>query len=99
MMNFRAARASDLASIYLVYYLSEVGEAEGVDTAPPLTIPSVLRHVFETGTMYVAEQGQLHEVRSHFLPTCSSIPRPSRAGWERPCSRMSFPRIKVFAAR
>lgn len=60
MMNFRAARASDLASMYLVYYLSEVGEAEGVATAPHLTIPSVLRHVFETGTMYVAEQdGQI----------------------------------------
>ena len=60
MMSFRAARASDLASMYLVYYLSEVGETEGVDTALPLTVPSVLRHVFETGTMYVAEQdGQI----------------------------------------
>ena len=60
MMSFRAARASDLASMYLVYYLSEVGETEGVDTAPPLIAPPVLRHVFETGRMYVAEQdGQI----------------------------------------
>ena len=60
MMSFRAARASDLASMYPVYYLSEVGETEGVDTAPPLIAPPVLRHVFETGRMYVAEQdGQI----------------------------------------
>src|SRR5436309_9489807 len=57
-MIFRAARASDLASMYLVYCLNEVSaaEAEGILASPPQSVPATLRHVFETGTMYVAEQ-------------------------------------------
>ena len=57
-MIFRAARASDLASIYMVYCLNEVSaaEAEGILASPLQTIPATLHHVFETGTMYVAEQ-------------------------------------------
>jgi GNAT superfamily N-acetyltransferase len=57
-MIFRAARASDLASMYMVYCLNEVSEAEaeGILASPPQTVPATLRHVFETGTMYVAEQ-------------------------------------------
>ena len=58
MTIIRAARASDLASMYLVYYLNEVSEAEaeGIVRVFPQTIPPVLRQVFETGTMTVAEQ-------------------------------------------
>ena len=58
MTIIRAARASDLASMYLVYCLNEVSEAEaeGIVRVIPQTVPSVLRQVFETGTMYVAEQ-------------------------------------------
>jgi GNAT superfamily N-acetyltransferase len=57
-MIFRAARASDLASMYTVYCLNEVSEAEAesILASPPQTVPATLRHVFETGTMYVAEQ-------------------------------------------
>src|SRR6266700_3773722 len=57
-MIFRAARASDLASMYTVYCLNEVSEAEaeGILAFPPQTAPATLRHVFETGTMCVAEQ-------------------------------------------
>ena len=58
MTIIRAARASDLASIYFVYYLNEVSEAEAESIVRvfPQTVPPVLRHVFETGTMTVAEQ-------------------------------------------
>jgi GNAT superfamily N-acetyltransferase len=56
MTIFRPARESDLASMYFVYYLNEVSEADGMAAAPPLKVPAILRHVFETGTMYVAEQ-------------------------------------------
>lgn len=43
--------------MYLVYCLNEVSaaEAEGLLASPPRTAPATLRHVFETGTMYVAE--------------------------------------------
>ena len=73
MIIVRAARASDLASMYGVYYLTEVGEAEteGSVTVPPQTVPAVLRHVFETGTMYVAEQD------SHVLAFAGAITRGS----------------------
>ena len=36
--------------------LNEVGEAESIPTMSPQAVPAVLRHVFETGTMFVAEQ-------------------------------------------
>ena len=56
MMNIRAASENDLAAMYIVYYLNEVGEAKSIPAASPQIVPSVLHHVFETGTMYVAEQ-------------------------------------------
>jgi len=56
MTIFRPARKNDLASMYLVYYLNEVSEAEAASATPPQSVPATLRHVFETGTMYVAEQ-------------------------------------------
>lgn len=71
MMMVRAARASDLASMYFVYYLNEVSEAEGIVTPPPQTVPAVLRQVFETGTMYVAEQD------GHILAFAGAITRGS----------------------
>jgi len=55
-MNVRAASERDLAAMYTVYYLNEVGEAENIPPLSPQTVPAVLRHVFETGTMSVAEQ-------------------------------------------
>src|SRR5258708_3198271 len=56
MMNVRAASERDLAAMYTVYYLNEVGEAENIPPLSPQTVPAVLRHGFETGTMAVAEQ-------------------------------------------
>lgn len=56
MTIFRPARESDLASMYFVYYLNEVSEEEGMAATPSLNVPAILRHVFETGTMYVAEE-------------------------------------------
>ena len=58
MTIIRAAKESDLASMYLVYCLNEVSEAEaeGIVRVFPQTVPPVLREVFETGTMTVAEQ-------------------------------------------
>lgn len=56
MINVRAASAHDLAAMYFVYYLNEVSEAERMSATSPQTVPAILRHVFETGTMYVAEQ-------------------------------------------
>jgi len=56
MMNVRAASERDLAAMYAVYYLNEVGEAENIPPLSPRNVPAVLRHVFETGTMSVAEQ-------------------------------------------
>src|SRR5690348_13878260 len=56
MTIFRPARESDLAAIYFVYYLTEVSEAEAASAAPPQSVTAMLRHIFETGTIYVAEQ-------------------------------------------
>jgi GNAT superfamily N-acetyltransferase len=56
MTIFRPAKESDLAAMYFVYYLNEVSEAEAVAATPPESAPDTLRYVFETGTMYVAEQ-------------------------------------------
>ena len=56
MTIFRPARESDLAAMYFVYYLNEISEAEAASATPPQSVPTTLRHVFETGTMYVAEQ-------------------------------------------
>ncbi len=56
MMNVRAASERDLAAMYAVYYLNEVGAVENIPPLSPQNVPAVLRHVFETGTMSVAEQ-------------------------------------------
>ena len=56
MMNVRAASERDLAAMYAVYYLNEVGADENIPPLSPQNVPAVLRHVFETGTMSVAEQ-------------------------------------------
>jgi len=56
MMNVRAASERDLAAMYAVYYLNEVGADENRPPLAPQNVPAVLRHVFETGTMSVAEQ-------------------------------------------
>jgi GNAT superfamily N-acetyltransferase len=56
MMIFRPAEESDLANMYFVYYLNEVSEEESMAAKLPLTVPATLRYVFESGTMYVAEQ-------------------------------------------
>ena len=58
MTIFRPARENDLAAMYFVYYLNEVSEAEAASSTPPQSVPATLRHVFETGTMYVAEQDE-----------------------------------------
>ena len=55
-MTVRAASERDLAPMYAVSALNEVGEAESIPTRSPQAVPAVLRHVFETGTMFVAEQ-------------------------------------------
>lgn len=55
-MNVRAASERDLAAMYAVYYLNEVGASENIPPLSPQNVPAVLRHVFETGTMSVAEQ-------------------------------------------
>ncbi len=55
-MNVRAASERDLAAMYAVYYLNEVGAVENIPPLSPQNVPAVLRHVFETGTMSVAEQ-------------------------------------------
>ena len=54
MTIFRLAQETDLAQAYDVFYQNEI-----IDTpAPPApgNIPSTLRHILKTGTMYVAEQ-------------------------------------------
>ena len=56
MTIFRPAKENDLVSMYYVYYLNEVSEEEAMTATPPRSVPDTLRHVFETGTMYVAEQ-------------------------------------------
>ena len=55
-MTVRAASERDLAAMDAVSALNEVGEAESIPTMSPQAVPAVLRHVFETGTMFVAEQ-------------------------------------------
>jgi GNAT superfamily N-acetyltransferase len=54
MIIYRPARQSDLAQAYDVFYQNEIH-----DTAippPPGEVPSDLHHIFETGSIYMAEQ-------------------------------------------
>src|SRR5260370_14981682 len=54
MAIFRPAREADLRPMYDVWYQTEV--LDSPHPPPAGDIPSYLRHVLETGTMYVAEQ-------------------------------------------
>jgi GNAT superfamily N-acetyltransferase len=54
MTIFRPANLSDLTQTYAVFYANEVKDIP--EAPPPGDMPPDLRHVFETGTMYVAEQ-------------------------------------------
>src|SRR5215469_3289277 len=67
MTIFRPARETDLAQAYNVFYQNDI-----IDTpAPPAPgdVPSTLRHILRTGTMYVAEQD------GHILAFASAITR------------------------
>lgn len=61
-MDIRAARVDDLAAMYIVYYLNEIleardaGDAGKEPAASPDIVTAMLRHIFETGKMSVAEQ-------------------------------------------
>jgi GNAT superfamily N-acetyltransferase len=67
MTIFRPAQETDLAQAYDVYYQNEIIYTP----APPAPgeIPSTLRHILRTGTMYVAEQD------GHILAFASAITR------------------------
>ena len=54
MAIFRPARETDLSGIYDVFYQNEILDS----SQPPVhgNTPSYLRHVLETGTLYVAEE-------------------------------------------
>ncbi|MGH2479796.1 MAG: GNAT family N-acetyltransferase, partial [Ktedonobacteraceae bacterium] len=57
MTIFRPAQETDLAAIYEVFYQNEI-----LDSPHPPSrgnIPPYLRHVLQTGTLYVAEQDGL----------------------------------------
>src|SRR5437588_12192661 len=54
MTIFRPANISDLTQAYTVFYENEIREIPGAP--PPGDVPVDLRHIFETGAMYVAEQ-------------------------------------------
>ncbi len=54
MTNFRPATEADLAPMYEVFYMNEM--LDSPHPPPAGDIPSYLRHVLETGTLYVAEQ-------------------------------------------
>lgn len=57
MTIFRPAAEHDLAASYYVYYLNEI---RGLQHPPPRASSPMLQHIFETGTVYVAEQdGQI----------------------------------------
>ena len=53
MTIFRPATTNDLAASSYVYYLNEI---QGLQKPPPQAMSPVLQHIFETGTVYVAEQ-------------------------------------------
>ncbi len=67
MTIFRPAQATDLAQAYEVFYENET--ANTPDLPPSSEIPSYLRHVLQTGTMYVAERD------GHILGFAAAITR------------------------
>jgi GNAT superfamily N-acetyltransferase len=54
MTIFRPAHETDLRKMYEVFYQNEV--LDSLHSPPPGDTPSYLRHVLQTGAMYVAEQ-------------------------------------------
>jgi GNAT superfamily N-acetyltransferase len=67
MVIFRPAQEVDLAQMHEVVYLNDT---LGIANPPPLDdTPSVLLHIFRTGTSYVAEQ------ESHILAFAAAITR------------------------
>ena len=54
MTDFRPAHERDLRSIYKVFYLNEV--LDSLNPPEMSDTPSYLRHILQTGTIYVAEQ-------------------------------------------
>ena len=58
MITFRPAAENDLAASQYIYYLNEIQGLQ--NPPPPQAASSMLHHIFETGTVYVAEQdGQI----------------------------------------
>ena len=53
MVQFRPAQETDLAQVYDVFYENEVLDVQ--NPPPPDANPTDLWHIFETGTVYVAE--------------------------------------------
>jgi GNAT superfamily N-acetyltransferase len=67
MTIFRPAQETDLAQAYNIFYQNEI---ISTSTPPaPGNVPSTLRHILRTGTMYVAEQDD------HILAFASAITR------------------------
>lgn len=56
MTIFRPAHETDLRAVYEVFYQNEVLDSPYPPS--PGDVPSYLRHVLQTGTMYVAEQDE-----------------------------------------
>lgn len=56
MTIFRPAHETDLRAVYEVFYQNEV--LDSPHPPSPGDVPSYLRHVLQTGTMYVAEQDE-----------------------------------------
>lgn len=54
MTIYRPAHQTDLAQVYDVFYQNEIHDTPV--PPPPAQVPSDLHHIFETGTIYVAEQ-------------------------------------------
>src|SRR5579859_7591141 len=54
MTIFRPAHETDLRAVYEVFYQNEV--LDSPHPPSPGDVPSYLRHVLQTGTLYVAEQ-------------------------------------------
>ena len=54
MIIYRPASQTDLSQAYDVFYQNEIHDTPV--PRPPAQVPSDLYHIFETGSIYVAEQ-------------------------------------------
>src|SRR5258708_15183951 len=97
MTDFRPAVERDLAHMHNVFYQTEI---QGVQNPPPLgDIPPELRHIFLTGTLYVAEQdGQILAfavaiIRGSvtFLTDLFVVPKTQSAGLAKTLLQHVFP--------